>query len=89
MIIDCDTHYLPADAYDTMGAKWGAKRPHFIWDDKQFLTGVDFPGAPPPVRADLERQRATPAGRRMTRVAQRSMFNVQRSMFNVQSYLQP
>jgi len=49
MIIDCDTHYLPADAYDTMGAEWEAKRPRFIWDDQRFLTGVDFPGAPQPV----------------------------------------
>jgi len=49
MIIDCDTHYLPPDAYDTMGPEWEAKRPRFTWDDKGLLTGVDFPGAPPPV----------------------------------------
>jgi predicted TIM-barrel fold metal-dependent hydrolase len=49
MIIDCDTHYLPPDAYDHMGPEWEAKRPRFVWDDKGLLTGVDFPGAPPPV----------------------------------------
>ena len=49
MIIDCDTHYLPADAYDHLGPEWEEKRPRFVWDDKGLLTGVDFPGAPPPV----------------------------------------
>ena len=49
MIIDCDTHYLPPDAYDYLGPEWEAKRPRFVWDDKGLLTGVDFPGAPPPV----------------------------------------
>jgi len=49
MIIDCDTHYLPPDAYDHMGPEWEEKRPRFVWDDKGFLTDVDFPGAPPPV----------------------------------------
>lgn len=49
MIIDCDTHFLPPDAYDHMGGEWEDKRPRFIWDDAGLLTGVDFPGAPPPV----------------------------------------
>ena len=49
MIIDCDTHYLPADAYDYLGAEWDDRRPRFRWDDKGLLTGVDFPGAPPAV----------------------------------------
>jgi predicted TIM-barrel fold metal-dependent hydrolase len=49
MIIDCDTHYLPADAYDQMGAEWEQKRPRFIWDESGLLTGVNFPGAPAPV----------------------------------------
>jgi len=49
VIIDCDTHYLPADAYDRMGPEWEPKRPRFVWDEKGLLTGVDFPGAPPTV----------------------------------------
>ncbi len=49
MIIDADTHYLPPDAYDHLGPEWEVSRPRFIWDDKGLLTGVDFPGAPPPV----------------------------------------
>ena len=46
MIIDCDTHYLPPDAYDYMGPEWDRKRPRFAWDGQGFLAGVDFPGAP-------------------------------------------
>jgi predicted TIM-barrel fold metal-dependent hydrolase len=34
-----------------MGPEWDGVRPRFIWDDKGLLTGVDFPGAPPPVPA--------------------------------------
>jgi predicted TIM-barrel fold metal-dependent hydrolase len=49
MIIDCDTHYLPPDAYDRMGAEWERLRPRFVWDGQGMLTGVEFPGAPPRV----------------------------------------
>jgi predicted TIM-barrel fold metal-dependent hydrolase len=49
MIIDCDTHYLPPDAYDYLGPEWDARRPRFVWDDKGILTAVEFPGAPPVV----------------------------------------
>lgn len=49
MIIDCDTHFLPPDAYDYMGTDWEEKRPRFIWDGQGLLTAVDFPGAPPRV----------------------------------------
>ena len=46
MIIDCDTHFLPRDAYDYCGSEWDALRPHFAFDEKGQLTTVDFPGAP-------------------------------------------
>jgi predicted TIM-barrel fold metal-dependent hydrolase len=49
VIIDCDTHYLPPDAYDRMGAEWERLRPRFVWDGEGMLTSVDFPGAPPRV----------------------------------------
>ncbi len=49
MIIDADTHFLPPDTYDHMGAEWDALRPRFIWDDAGFVTGVNFPGEPPAV----------------------------------------
>ncbi|HEV2008949.1 MAG TPA: hypothetical protein VGQ88_09540, partial [Burkholderiales bacterium] len=49
MIIDCDTHYLPPDAYDHMGSEWDALRPRFVFDADDFVTAVDFPGAPLPV----------------------------------------
>ena len=44
MIIDCDTHFLPRDAYDYCGSEWDALRPHFAFDEKGQLTTVDFPG---------------------------------------------
>lgn len=49
MIIDCDTHFLPRDAYDFMGTEWEVSRPRFRWDGSGLLSGVDFPGSPPPV----------------------------------------
>ncbi len=49
MIVDCDTHFLPPDAYDHMGPEWEQKRPRFVWDGEGMLAGVEFPGAPPRV----------------------------------------
>jgi predicted TIM-barrel fold metal-dependent hydrolase len=46
MIIDCDTHFLPRDAYDYCGAEWDALRPRFGFDHNGQLTAVSFPGAP-------------------------------------------
>ena len=46
MIIDADTHFLPPDTYDYMGAEWDAVRPRFEWDDKGFVKDVVFPGEP-------------------------------------------
>jgi hypothetical protein len=37
MIIDCDTHFLPPDAYDYMGREWDKQRPRFVWDDKELI----------------------------------------------------
>jgi predicted TIM-barrel fold metal-dependent hydrolase len=49
VIVDCDTHFLPPDAYDRMGAEWERLRPRFVWDGQGLLTGVEFPGEPPRV----------------------------------------
>jgi hypothetical protein len=46
LIIDCDTHFLPRDAYDHMGGEWAVLRPQLVFDAKGQLTGIDFPGAP-------------------------------------------
>ena len=46
MIIDADTHFLPPDTYDYMGAEWDAVRPRFQWDDQGFVKDVVFPGEP-------------------------------------------
>ncbi|MEO8849573.1 MAG: hypothetical protein ABI440_13210, partial [Casimicrobiaceae bacterium] len=49
MIIDADTHFLPPDVYDYVGAEFEALCPRFTWDAKGLLVGVQFPGAPTPV----------------------------------------
>lgn len=71
MIIDCDTHYLPRDAYDYLGAEWEDKRPRFIWDGQGLLTGVEFPGAPPRVPG------ATPLDPPGTGARYRGMYNLE------------
>ena len=71
MIIDCDTHYLPADAYDYLGGEWDDRRPRFRWDDKGLLTGVDFPGAPPAVAG------ATPLEPPGTGARHRGMYDME------------
>ena len=70
MIIDCDTHYLPPDAYDYMGTEWESLRPRFRWDDKGLLTSVDFPGAPAPVAG------ATPLEPPGTGARYRGMYDI-------------
>ena len=49
MIIDCDTHFLPRDAYDYTGPEWDALRPHLKFDANGLHTAVEFSGAPPEV----------------------------------------
>ena len=49
MIIDCDTHFHPRDAYDYTGPQFDPLRPHFVFDDQGCLAAIDFPGAPPEV----------------------------------------
>jgi predicted TIM-barrel fold metal-dependent hydrolase len=46
LIIDADTHITPKDAYDYIDGPLDALRPRFTFNDKGFLTTVDFPGKP-------------------------------------------
>ena len=70
MIIDCDTHYLPSDAYDYMGDEWNALRPRFNFDSDNFLTAVEFPGEPPRVSG------ATPLAPPGTGARYRGMYDM-------------
>ena len=47
MIIDADTHFLPLDVFDHLGAEWDALRPRITWNDKGMFAAIDFPGQPP------------------------------------------
>ena len=46
MIIDCDTHVIPRDAFDYLGKEIAALRPVFHFDDKGHYWHCDFPGRP-------------------------------------------
>jgi len=46
MIIDCDTHVIPRDAFDYMDEKVAALRPVFHFDEKGHWWYCDFPGKP-------------------------------------------
>ncbi len=54
MIIDCDTHYMPRDAFERMPAKFDSVRPRLQFDENGVYVGMDFPGRPKPL------PRATP-----------------------------
>jgi predicted TIM-barrel fold metal-dependent hydrolase len=46
MIIDCDTHVIPRDAFDYVDEKVAGLRPVFHFDDKGHWWHCDFPGKP-------------------------------------------
>jgi predicted TIM-barrel fold metal-dependent hydrolase len=46
MLIDCDTHSLPKDAFDYIEGPLAKLRPFLKVNDKGLLVGFDFPGRP-------------------------------------------
>lgn len=44
MIIDCDTHLMPRDAFDAVGGNLAALKPILKFDSQGLYTDVDFPG---------------------------------------------
>jgi predicted TIM-barrel fold metal-dependent hydrolase len=46
VIIDCDTHIMPRDAFDRVEGRFGAIRPTLKFDDQDLYIDVDFPGFP-------------------------------------------
>jgi len=49
MIIDCDTHIIPRDAFDTIDEKLKQLRPLLYFDKEGLYTHSDFPAKPAPV----------------------------------------
>ena len=47
MIIDCDTHFMPRNAFDRVPGALDARRPMVRLDENGIYTGLDFPGLPP------------------------------------------
>ncbi len=50
MIIDCDTHIMPSDAFDDVPEELRGKAPIPRYSEEGLLVDIDFPGGPPEVR---------------------------------------
>ena len=46
MIIDCDTHLMPRDAFDGVGGRLASSKPNLLFNDQGLYVDVDFPGYP-------------------------------------------
>jgi predicted TIM-barrel fold metal-dependent hydrolase len=46
MIIDCDTHLMPKDAFDGITGALAAHKPRLKFNDQDLYVDVDFPGYP-------------------------------------------
>ena len=49
MIIDCDTHFMPTDAFSHVPERLRSLAPQLDFNGDGILTGIKFPGAPAPV----------------------------------------
>src|SRR5690242_17335593 len=49
MIIDCDSHFMPRDAFAHVTESLRALAPQLRFDESGFLSDITFPGAPPSV----------------------------------------
>lgn len=49
MIIDCDTHFMPRDAFDYMEGPVAPRRPQLKFDEAGIYVDMDFSGRPPRV----------------------------------------
>ena len=50
VIIDCDTHLMPRDAFDSIDGEWATSKPKLQFDDQGLYVDVDFPGYPAEVQ---------------------------------------
>jgi predicted TIM-barrel fold metal-dependent hydrolase len=46
VIIDCDTHFMPKDAFDYLDDVLSALAPRLKFDQREVLGDIEFPGAP-------------------------------------------
>jgi len=46
MIIDCDTHLMPRDAFEHIDGSFAALKPTLKFNDEELYADVDFPGYP-------------------------------------------
>ena len=50
VIIDCDTHLMPRDAFDGIDGELAKRKPKLQFDDQELYVNVDFPGYPAEVQ---------------------------------------
>jgi predicted TIM-barrel fold metal-dependent hydrolase len=50
VIIDCDTHLMPRDAFEGIDGEWATSKPKLQFDDQELYVDVDFPGYPAEVQ---------------------------------------
>jgi hypothetical protein len=46
MIIDCDTHLMPREAFDGVDGEFGPRKPNLKFNNDGLYVDVDFPGYP-------------------------------------------
>ncbi|HVH92548.1 MAG TPA: hypothetical protein VM783_14310, partial [Candidatus Acidoferrum sp.] len=49
MIIDCDTHLMPREAFDGVDGEFGRRKPTLKFNTDGLYVDVEFPGYPPEV----------------------------------------
>jgi hypothetical protein len=49
MIIDCDTHLMPREAFDGVDGEFGPRKPSLKFNNDGLYVDVEFPGYPPEV----------------------------------------
>ena len=46
MIIDCDTHLMPRDAFESIDGNFAGLKPRLKFNDEDLYADVEFPGYP-------------------------------------------
>ena len=46
MIIDCDTHLMPREAFDGLDGEFGPRKPNLKFNNDGLYVDVEFPGYP-------------------------------------------
>lgn len=81
MIIDCDTHLMPRDAFDGVGGELSSHRPVLQFNQAGLYSAVDFPGDAPQVAG------TSPLGAPGSGAMFRSLWDIEARMADYQGRL--